>query len=52
MMTVMETPDIILNRVPDRRIQNEQSPSVALLCAGLLRRGLVNELERVCNGFF
>ena len=29
-------------------------PSVALLCAGLLRRGMVYELERVlqvCNGF-
>ena len=34
--------------------ENERSPSVALLCAGLLRRGMVNELERmsrVCNGF-
>ena len=31
--------------------ENEQSPSVALLCAGLLRRGMVYELERVCNGF-
>ena len=33
--------------------ENERSPSVALLCAGLLRRGMVNELERVlrvCNG--
>ena len=33
---------------------NEQSPSVALLCAGSLRRGIVYELERelrVCNGF-
>ena len=31
---------------------NERSPSVALLCAGLLRRGMVYELERVlrvCN---
>ena len=27
--------------------ENEQSPSVALLCAGLLRRGMVYELERV-----
>ena len=29
-------------------------PSVALLCAGLLRRGMVYDLERVlrvCNGF-
>ena len=34
--------------------ENEQSPSVALLCAGLLRRGMVYELERVlrvCDGF-
>ena len=34
--------------------ENERSPSVALLSAGLLRRGMVYELERVlrvCNGF-
>ena len=34
--------------------ENERSPSVALLCAGLLRRGMAFELERVmqvCNGF-
>ena len=34
--------------------ENERSPSVALLCAGLLRRGMVYQLERVlrvCNGF-
>ena len=34
--------------------ENELSPSVALLCAGLLRRGMVYELERVlrmCHGF-
>ena len=34
--------------------ENERSPCVALLCAGLLRRGMVYELERVlrvCNGF-
>ena len=34
--------------------ENERSPSVALLCAGLLRRGMVCELKRVlrlCNGF-
>ena len=34
--------------------ENERSPSVALLCAGLLRRGMVYEPERVlrvCNGF-
>ena len=32
--------------------ENERSPSVALLCAGLLRRGMVYELERVCDSFF
>ena len=35
--------------------ENERSPSIALLCAGLLRRGMVHELERVlqlCGGFF
>ena len=35
--------------------ENERSPYVALLCAGLLRRGMVYELERVmrvCDGFF
>ena len=34
---------------------NERSPSVALLCAGLLKRTIVYELERVllvCDGFF
>ena len=34
--------------------ENEHSSSVALLCAGLSRRGMVYELERVlrvCNGF-
>ena len=34
--------------------ENERSPSVALLYAGLLRRGMAYELERVlrvCNGF-
>ena len=34
--------------------ENERSPSVAILCAGLLRRGMVYELERVlrvCDGF-
>ena len=32
--------------------ENERPPSVALLCAGLLRRGMAYELERelrVCN---
>ena len=32
--------------------ENERSPSVALLCAGLLRRGMVYELMRVCDGFY
>ena len=35
--------------------ENERSPSVALLCAGLLRRGMVYDVERlfsVCDGFF
>ena len=35
--------------------ENERSPSVALLCAGPLRRGMVCEVERVlrvCDGFF
>ena len=34
--------------------EDERSPSVALLCAGLLRRGMVYELERVlwvCDDF-
>ena len=33
--------------------ENERSPSVALLCAGPMRRGMVYELERVlrvCDG--
>ena len=35
--------------------ENERSPSIALLCAGLLRIGMVYELVRVfrmCGGFF
>ena len=35
--------------------ENERSTGVALLCAGLLRRDIVCELERVlrvCDGFF
>ena len=34
--------------------ENQRSPSVSLLCAGLLRRYMVYELERVlrvCDGF-
>ena len=36
----------------DEAKENERPPSVALLCAGLLRRGMVYELEGVCDGFF
>ena len=35
--------------------ENERTPNDALLCAGLLRRGMVHELERVlrvCYDFF
>ena len=35
--------------------ENERSPRVVLLCAGLLRLGMVYDLERVmrvCDGFF
>ena len=35
--------------------KNERSPRVALLCASILRRGMVHELERVLrvyDGFF
>ena len=34
--------------------ENDRSPSVALLCAGQLRKDMVHELERVlrvCDGF-
>ena len=30
---------------------NKRSQSVAILCAGLLKRGMMHELERVCYGF-
>ena len=42
------------SRQKKKQNQNDRSPSVALLCAGLLRRGMVYELERVlrvCDGF-
>ena len=29
--------------------ENERSSSVALLCAGLLRRGMVHELSKCCG---
>ena len=32
--------------------ENERKPIAALLCAGLLRRGIVYELLRMCDGFF
>ena len=35
--------------------ENARSPSVALLFSGLLRRGMVYEMERglrMCDGFF
>ena len=32
--------------------ENERSLSVALLCAGLLRRDMVYQLERMCDGFY
>ena len=35
--------------------ENKRSPSVALLCVGLLRRGILYELDQVllvCDGFF
>ena len=31
--------------------ENERSPSVAILYAGVLSRGMVYELEQVCDGF-
>ena len=31
--------------------ENERSPSIAVLCAGQLRRGIVYELERVLRVF-
>ena len=56
MMTVMGTPDIIgiEFQTEEEAKENEQSTSVALLCAGLLRRDMVYDLERVlrvCDGF-
>ena len=39
----------------EKKKENERSPSVALLCAGLFGRGMVHELERVlrvCDGVF
>ena len=39
----------------DEEAKKERSPSAALLCAGLLRRGIVYEMERLlrgCEGIF
>ena len=57
MMTVMGTPDIIEIefQAEEEAKEDERSPNVALLCAGLFRRGMVCELEQVlhvCDGFF
>ena len=57
MMTVMGhlTSFGIEFQTEDEAKENERSPSVALLCASLLRRYMVYELERVlrvCYGFF
>ena len=49
-MTVMEHTRIQLQTEEDAK-ENERSPSVAILCAGLLIRRMLYELERVCNGF-
>ena len=41
-------------QIEEEARENERSPSVALMCAGLLRRGIVYELKRVlrvCDGF-
>ena len=40
-------------QIEEEAKENERSPSVAFLCAGHLRRGMVYELERVmrvCDG--
>ena len=51
MMTVMGRHDLtsfgIEFQIEEEAKENERSPSVALLCAGLFRRGTVYELERV-----
>ena len=42
-------------QIEEEAKENERSPNVALLCAGLLIRGMVHELERVlrvCDGIF
>ena len=53
MMPLKSTPDVIWNRIDNKG--SRVSPNDALLCAGLLRRGMVCELERVlweCDCFF
>ena len=42
-------------QIEEEETESERSPRVALLCAGLLRRGMLCELERVlrvCDGFY
>ena len=46
---------VIVFQTEEEAKENLRSQSVALLCAGLLRRGMVCELERVlrvCDSFF
>ena len=53
MMTVLALFGINFQSVEEAK-ENERSQSVALQCAGLLRRGMVCEVERVlreCYGF-
>ena len=56
-MTVMVTLEITLNYrigiTDEEAKENERSPSDAILCAGLSRKGMVSELEQVlqvCDG--
>ena len=35
----------------EEAVENYRSPNIALLCAGLLRRGMVYELERMLRGY-
>ena len=40
-------------QIEEEAKENERTPSIAILCAGLLRRGMLFELERVmrvCDG--
>ena len=55
-MTVMVHTDMTWNSYRQKKQKkNKLSPNVALLCAGVLGRGVVYDLERVlqvCDGFF